>query len=109
MDLITQENFAETLCAFMSENDCSAKQYAKAIGCSIATVNRLLQQETRPSDDMLKQSGMLMTMGIDRYSNISSKEKEKITDQIELTTENGVSCTKIADIEGINIPSKVGG
>jgi hypothetical protein len=55
---------------------------AKAIGCSKATIERLLRSETLASDEMLKQGGALIELGIKRYSKVTSSEREKISETI---------------------------
>ena len=78
MDSITTENSKVLLAAFIEENDLSAREIAKAIPCSEATVSRILAGETLPTDKMLVEVGILIEVGFQRYSNLSKSEKKKL-------------------------------
>jgi transcriptional regulator with XRE-family HTH domain len=82
MNELNRDNFAPMLNAFLKENALSQRRVATTIGCSEPTLNRLLSRETLPSDEMLKQSGVLIDIGFTRYSKLSKAEKEKISEAI---------------------------
>jgi len=82
MDSITRENCKVLLAAFIEENDLSTREIAKAISCSEKTISRILAGETLPTDKMLVEAGILMQIGVERYSNLSSSEKKKILETI---------------------------
>jgi len=81
-EAITRKNFRALLVAFMEKNDLEVKQVAKAITCSIATLNRLILGKTLPSDEMLRQVGTMFGLGFEGYSKLKKAEKEKISEAI---------------------------
>ena len=82
MNGFNRDNFASMLNAFLKENNLSQRRIAQTIGCAGPTLRRLLSRETLPSDEMLKQSGILIDIGFTRYSKLSKAEKEKISEAI---------------------------
>ena len=81
-EAITRENFRALLVAFMEKNDLSVKKVAKAITCSIATLNRLILGKTLPSNEMLKQVGTMFGLGFERFSKLTNDDKENISEAI---------------------------
>ncbi len=82
MDSISRENFVDLLGVFIEENKLSTKKVAKAIGCSEMTLTRLILGKTLPTDEMLKQTGLMMGIGFKKYSKLSEAEKEKISEMM---------------------------
>ena len=80
MDSITRDNCKVLLAAFIEENDLSAREMAKAIPCSEASISRILAGESLPTDNMLAEVGILIEIGFERYSNLSNSEKKKLLD-----------------------------
>lgn len=70
------------LAAFMEEQDLSARQVAKAIGCPEATIIRLLAGKTLPSDEMMKQVGLMIELGFDKYATLTEVEKGQLSEKI---------------------------
>jgi len=78
MDSITRDNCKVLLAAFIEENDLSAREVAKTIPCSEASISRILAGESLPTDNMLAEVGILIEIGFERYSNLSNSEKKKL-------------------------------
>lgn len=79
---ITRENLAYYLSTFFDNNELLIKKVAKAVGCSIATIKRIVAKETFPTDEMLKQCAILIAIGYEKYKKLSRADKEKITESI---------------------------
>jgi len=82
VDSITKENFRLLLAAFMDENDLQARKVAKAIPCSERSINRLISGITHPTDEMMKQAGLLFATGYKTYSKLKASDKEKLSSAI---------------------------
>ena len=82
MNQITQDNSGLLLTAFIKENDLTVRQVSKAIGCSEATLNRILATRSLPSDEMIKQIGIMIELGFVAYSKLSNAQKERISESI---------------------------
>ena len=81
-DDINPENCRLLLAAFMEKNEIAAPSIAKAIGCRHATLGRLLAGTTIPTEEFIKQTGILLGIGFDRYSKLSDAQKEQISEAI---------------------------
>lgn len=79
---ITKDNCRIFLASFMEENDITSQSIAKAITCSEATIIRIIARETHPSNEMIKQVGIMIAVGYERYVKLSKAEKEKISETI---------------------------
>lgn len=82
MQEITRDNCRVLLAAFIEKNNASVRKVAKAITCSETTLNRIIAGKTLPSDEMLKQTGIMVELGLDRYVKLSKADKEKISEAI---------------------------
>jgi hypothetical protein len=82
MNQFKRDNCGLLLAKFIKENDLDVRRVAKAIGCSEATLNRILTTRSLPSDEMMKQVGIIMELGIVSYSRLSSAQKEHISEAI---------------------------
>lgn len=90
MKELNRDNFAAKFGSFLDGFKIPVRSAAAAIGCSEATMNRLLGKEVHrllkkpslPTDEMLKQAGMIMAIGYIRYSKLSRAEKQKISETI---------------------------
>src|SRR6266480_3134024 len=82
MNSLTRETFPLLFNEFKKTNNLQSRQIGQAIGCSKATVDRLMASETLPSDEMLKQGGVLMELGIKRYSKLTASERENLSEAI---------------------------
>ena len=60
----------------------SVRQVAEAIGCSDATLTRIIAGTTLPSDELMKQGGAMLELGFERYSNLSVSERETLSERI---------------------------
>ena len=79
---ITVDNCNSLIAVFMEEEDVQAKQISKSIGCSVPTVLRILAKETLPTEEFMKQIGLMFTIGFKSYSKLSSSDKESISESI---------------------------
>ena len=82
MDQLNRENCRLMLASFIEENEIPVRQIAKAIGCSEATVIRILAARSFPTDEMIKQIGIMIELGFDSYSILSNSQKENISETI---------------------------
>lgn len=81
MDAISRDRFGALLAGFIEDNGLTTRRVAKAIGCSDATVNRLLVGRTLPTDEMMGQVGIMAAVGFDRYATMTKAEKERWTEK----------------------------
>ena len=79
---ITPENCRLILAAYMDENDIGVPRLSKAIGCSHATLARILAGTSKPTLEFMKQVGILIDIGYERYQKLSDAEKETISESI---------------------------
>jgi len=82
MNEINKENISNFLAVFIEENNLEVRDVAKGINCSIATLQRIIAKKTLPTTNMIKQVGIMFTIGIEAYQKLSQSEKEKITESI---------------------------
>jgi hypothetical protein len=69
---------------------------AKSIGCTISTLERLIEKTTVPTDEMLRQTEVLINLGFRKYSKLSRAEKEKISETIGSVSGGGVGFASIS-------------
>lgn len=79
---LTKENFHELLGYFMEKEKLTTSQVANAIDCPKSSIDRVLSNSTKPSEEMLKQGGAMMEIGFSRYKKLNNAEKEKISESI---------------------------
>lgn len=79
---IDRENLKNYLLTFMKKETKSARQIAKAIGCTESSVKRIIEGITYPSDEMIRRCGVMMDAGYKEYSKLTEAQKEKISDTI---------------------------
>lgn len=82
MNEFDRESFRLLLVAFIEESDVTVRQAAKAIGCSDPTLTRVLAGKTLPSDDLMKQGGIMFEVGFKRYSKLSASERGTLSEKI---------------------------
>jgi hypothetical protein len=82
MNQLTPDNSRLLLAAFIEENDLNVRQVSKAIGCSESTLVRILAARSLPSDEMIKQIGIMIELGFVSYSKLSNAQKERISESI---------------------------
>jgi hypothetical protein len=80
MEKISRNDCRLFLAAFMEKNKLPLKKVSDTIGCSEPTMNRIIGGRTLPSDEMLRQSAIMVELGFERYSKLSNAEKEKISE-----------------------------
>ena len=79
---ITHENCRLLLAGYMEKEEISAPRISKAIGCSHATIARILAGITKPTLNFMKQVGILIELGFKTYKKLSESEKEDISEKI---------------------------
>ena len=79
---INRDNFRVLMSAFIEREVITVRKAAKALTCSEMTLNRIIGGKTLPSDEMLRQGGIMMELNFQRYSKLSKAEKEKISEAI---------------------------
>jgi hypothetical protein len=105
MNEITRENLRILLAAFIENNDLTARRVAKAIGCSDATVTRLLFGKTHPSDEMMKQVGLMIELGFERYATLSHAEKERFSEKLGTVSGGALGFSGItATVSALGVP-----
>jgi len=82
MDSLDHGNFRLLLAAFIEKNDVAVRKVAKAIGCSDATLTRILAGKTMPTDELMKQGGIMFELGFERYSKLSAAERGNLSEKI---------------------------
>ncbi len=82
---INRDNCRLLLAAFIEENDLTVRVVAKAIGSSDASLTRILFGKTYPSDEMIKQVGIMIEVGFGPYEKLSQADKEKMSEAIGAT------------------------
>jgi len=82
MEKITRDNLRLLLAGFIEEEKLTTKKVSKSIGCKEKTLSRILIRKTHPSDEMIKQVGILFAIGYKRYTKLSSAERERISEMI---------------------------
>ena len=82
MDSFNRVNFREILAAFIESNNLNIRKVASTLKCPISTLERIIAGNTFPSDEMLRQGGIMIELGYERYSKLSDAEREKISDAL---------------------------
>ncbi|MEL1244488.1 hypothetical protein AAEO56_09465 [Flavobacterium sp. DGU11] len=82
MEEITYDNISNFIKRFMKNNNLEIKTIAKEINCSISTLNRIIKKESLPTSNMLKQVGIMISIGFEKYRKLSNSEKESISEKI---------------------------
>lgn len=82
MEAITRENCGSIIVAIIEKENLTLKRVARAIGCPEASLYRIIVGHSLPSEEMLKQIGLLSVLGFKKYEKLSKAEKEKISDLI---------------------------
>ena len=74
--------FRLLLGTFIKKEDITVRKVASAIKCSDATLTRVLNGTTLPTDELMKQGGVMFEIGYKRYSKLSASERETISEKI---------------------------
>lgn len=82
MNEIKEENISNFLAVFIEQNNLEIREVAKEINCSTATLERIIAQKTFPTSNMIKQIGIMISIGFEPYKKLSNAEKEKISENI---------------------------
>ncbi|WP_312396857.1 helix-turn-helix transcriptional regulator [Chryseobacterium sp.] len=98
MDNLDINNFAELCNSYIKNQGLKPNKISKAIGCSKATLIRLLNGNSLPTEEMLKQMGILIILGLERYSKLTGTEKEKISETIGTISGAGLGFASITAI-----------
>jgi len=79
---INEENCRLLLAAFMERNDVTAPRVCRAVGCSNASLARILAFTSLPTTEFMKQVGIMIAIGMEKYEKLSKAEKEHISEMI---------------------------
>ena len=79
---INEQNCRLLLAAFMEDNDVTAPRVCRAVGCSTASLGRILAFSSLPTAEFMKQIGIMIGIGMDRYETLTQAEKERISEMI---------------------------
>lgn len=79
---LTKDNFYHFLQAFLKKESLTIEKVAKAVDCPRSSLDRILFEQTNPSNRMLKQGGILFEIGFDDYRKLTSSQKEKLSESI---------------------------
>jgi hypothetical protein len=79
---VNRDNFRVLMSALIEQENITVRKAAKALTCSEMTLNRIIGRKTLPSDEMLRQGGIMMELGFQRYHKLTKAEKEKISEAI---------------------------
>lgn len=83
MEEFDQGNMRVPLAAFIEEYDLNARSVARAIGCSEATIIRLLAARTLPTGEMMREVRLMFQAGFDRYAVMTKAERGKLWRQLQ--------------------------
>ena len=79
---INAENCRVLLAGYMEKRELAVPRILKVIGCSNATITRILAGESLPTIEFIKQIGILIELEYETYAKLSDAEKEKISETI---------------------------
>lgn len=100
MNKISKENFQQILNSWIAKENIKINNICKKIGCSIATMERLLNNKTHPTDEMIKQVALLIEIGYKQYSKLSKAQKEKYSETIGTISGGGLGFASITAVVG---------
>ncbi|HXJ97605.1 MAG TPA: hypothetical protein VNJ50_02055 [Gelidibacter sp.] len=95
---ITKENYSQILESYISENKLEVRKISKVMDCTIPTLERLLKNQSIPSDEMIKQTGILIALGFVKYSKLSNTEKEKYSENLGVVSGAGIGFASITAV-----------
>src|SRR5438552_7890238 len=79
---INERNCRLLLAAFMEKNNVTAPRACRAIGCSTASLGRILALTSLSTAEFMKQTGIMIAIGMEKYEKLSNAEKEHISAMI---------------------------
>lgn len=100
MENIKSENYSEYLNSWITKNKIKLSKIAKAINCSVPTLNRLIKKQSYPSDEMIKQTGIMMTIGFPKFSKMSDAEKEQFSEKLGSISGAGLGFASVSAVVG---------
>ena len=86
-----QTTFPVMLAEFMKQHGLSVRQIASAMACSEATLNRVLNDSTLATDEMLGQGKLLIDLGFIRFSKLTNAERENLLAKVGVVGGGGVA------------------
>ncbi|MCV6637290.1 hypothetical protein [Candidatus Albibeggiatoa sp. nov. NOAA] len=79
---LNRHNCRHFLSRFLQDNELDVNDVALVLGCSKHTLLRILADKTKPSDEFLKQTGLLLEIGFEKYKMLSDAEKADYSEAI---------------------------
>ena len=104
---ITPENCGEKLKLIREVSGMSRRDLAKVVGVAESTIYRLETQKTKPTTDLMLRLSALAAIGHAKYSKMSEKEKETISEYIGAA--GGVAAGVGGAIGAISVAGTVAG
>jgi hypothetical protein len=100
MDDLNRGNFHKVFGAFIANNHLRVRETANPIGCSEPTLKRLLEKASLPSDEMLRQAALVLTLGFGRYSKLSAAERAKLSESLGAVSGGVIGLGSVTAIVG---------
>jgi hypothetical protein len=82
METIDRNSCRLFLAAFIDKNKLSVNKVSKIIGCSESTSSRILAGKALPSDEFIRQTGLLIALGFKDYSSLQESRREDLSEKI---------------------------
>lgn len=100
MENLNSDNYSKILNSWINENKVKPSNLAKAMNCSVPTLDRLLKKHSYPTDEMIRQTVIMITVGFKKYSNMSKAEKETISEKIGSISGAGLGFASVSAVVG---------
>lgn len=100
MSNINSENYHTVFYNYVNTHKLNISKTAKALNCSVPTLDRLLKNQSKPSEEMIKQTGLLMVIGFEKYAKLSEAEKEKYSKKLGPLVGAGLGLASIPAVVG---------
>ena len=75
MDFLSPQHFSDQLLRFMQRESISSRRFALVLGCPEATIDRLLADQSHPSEEMMRQVAIAIGVGCKRFSKLSKDQR----------------------------------
>jgi len=107
LEAITPEDCGKKLKLVREVSGLSRRELARILGVAESTIYRLETEKTLPTTDFMLKLSALVAIGYARFTKMSAKEKEKISEYIGAT--GGVAAGIGGAIGAISVGGAVGG
>jgi len=107
MTPISRDHFASHFAEFMNAEKLDVCKVAGTIGCSAPTLDRLLNGNSLPSDEMLRQVMLLTELKFEKYAGLSESQRSDLGKA--LTVSGGVVTGVGASVAAVSVSGAVAG